>query len=233
MVMRSLPNVSYSRPQLAAQLEPCGSRGAMSRIRTTRVSPGSAPATEMGPVMMWTPGFRVSSGMPSQMARMPSSMSRSGASPAWWVTASMSTMSPEAISSTAGCSRSKYPQKQVSGVAVSRCFVVSSAAATAAAACGESSGLTIGPTYGSSVSAMFPARDRTVTPPGHAGLRVPAAPRPAGRSQPGDSRLPTVSVASERVSVRGPSNLPSRWSPARTGSYFGGLSGRDTSAGTR
>ena len=48
-MIRSLPNVSYSRPQLAAQFDPYGSRGAISRISTTSVSPGEAPVTAIGP----------------------------------------------------------------------------------------------------------------------------------------------------------------------------------------
>ena len=42
-MIRSFWNVEYSRPQLAAQFDPYGSRGAMSRIFTTSVSPGWAP----------------------------------------------------------------------------------------------------------------------------------------------------------------------------------------------
>ena len=65
------------------------------RIVTSSTSPGRAPSTAIGPVRMCGPGPR-SLDRVEDRARCPSSISRSGASPAWWVTASIRTRSPEA-----------------------------------------------------------------------------------------------------------------------------------------
>src|SRR5258705_13804476 len=71
----------------------------------------------MGPVITWTPGTRVAIGMASYTAFTPASIMRSGASPAWCVSVSMRTRSPERTRSTGGSAASKNPQKQVPGVA--------------------------------------------------------------------------------------------------------------------
>ena len=73
--------------------------------------------------MMCTPGARSASGMPSQIARMPSSIIRSGASPAWWVTASIVSSVPSSTVSTGSRAGSRKPQKQCSGAAVRRSMV--------------------------------------------------------------------------------------------------------------
>ncbi len=73
--------------------------------RSTRSAvPGTAPSTATGPVITWTPGARWSSGIPAQMASMPASIIRSGASPAWWVTASIVRVVPAATFITGGSS---------------------------------------------------------------------------------------------------------------------------------
>src|SRR6185295_6626816 len=89
----------------------------MDSTRTSRTSPGTAPSTWIGPVITCTPGPRVAIGMASYTARTPSSIMRSGASPAWCVSVSMRTRSPERTRSTGGSAASKTPQKQVAGVA--------------------------------------------------------------------------------------------------------------------
>ena len=82
MVIRSLPKSSYRCPHHAAMLVPYGSRGSIESTRISSVSPGTAPSTWIGPVMTCTPGPRVAIGMASYTARTPSSIMRSGASPA-------------------------------------------------------------------------------------------------------------------------------------------------------
>jgi hypothetical protein len=61
----------------------------------------------MGPVMMWTPGLRSSSGISLKIRVTPSSIISSGASPAWWVIASAWTRSPLLIRSDGGVEGSK------------------------------------------------------------------------------------------------------------------------------
>jgi hypothetical protein len=92
---------------LAAQFDPYGRRGRIDRISTRTVSPGVVPRTWIGPVMMCTPGSRAGSGIAAQIAAMPSSISRSGASPAWCVTASIVSVVPGSTSSTAGWAASR------------------------------------------------------------------------------------------------------------------------------
>ena len=57
------------------------------RMSTWSTSPGRAPATAIGPVSRCGPGPR--SCTSAKTRSMPSSISRSGASPAWWVSASI------------------------------------------------------------------------------------------------------------------------------------------------
>jgi hypothetical protein len=93
----------------AITVQPQSWRSATSLIRTSSVSPGSAPWTKIGPVRMWPPGpiFTVSriSGCSGRMRNGGGGSVSLAPETQWTVT-----VSPEAILRTGGRSAAKTPQ---------------------------------------------------------------------------------------------------------------------------
>ena len=84
-------------------------------MRTSRVSPGAAPSTQIGPVRMWGPNWRPPASMIRRCpARTPASPGGRSARPP--ETLSSVTRSPERTLSTGSRLASQYPQCTVSGV---------------------------------------------------------------------------------------------------------------------